>query len=143
MLSKQEHKEKFKVNFKFTIDQWKVMTQSEIETLKRGLYAWSIKQYLLDYKVNDGRAKPLNLEFLKKYIKTKADLKAFGELLEDPDGLTFFKTCYVGTGGGLFRYLTTDGISFKGADTGLCLICSKDSIRINRYNFPDKSFGSD
>ena len=63
-------KEDFKERFKLTVDQWKVMTEDEIRSIEKDLHEFDVNCFLNDFKVNDGREKPVDVSMLKLAITT-------------------------------------------------------------------------
>ena len=62
--------EHYKERFKLTLDQWKAMTEKEIEVIEGDLKLFDANCFLDNYKVNDGREKPLLAGFLKNAVET-------------------------------------------------------------------------
>ena len=78
----------------------------------------------------------LHLPSLQHQIKTQADLEALDELLQDKHALALFKSCNKDIGGYLFKYLTKNGISYEGANTGTCYFCCTRNVKRNWFNIP-------
>ena len=88
---------------------YKFIALAESKTALDGTKLVDAEYFIENSKDCLGREKPLDVEALKRAVKTQADQEVVGELLQTQEAIKLFKTCKADEGGLLFTFLSTDG----------------------------------